>query len=44
MNNKKKNDKFLINFNATITEAIFKIQNNKRGDLLVKKNKNRITF
>jgi predicted transcriptional regulator len=39
MKNKKRNDKFLINFNATITEAIFKIQNNKRGDLLVKKNK-----
>ena len=32
-----KNDKFIINFNSTINEAIFKIQNNKRGDLLVKK-------
>ena len=36
---KKKYDNFTINYNATITDAIFKIQNNKRGDLLVTKNK-----
>jgi predicted transcriptional regulator len=36
---KPKHEKFLINFKATIIEAILKIQNNKRGDLLVVKNK-----
>ena len=34
-----KHEQFLINFNSSIIEAIFKIQNNKRGDLLVVKNK-----
>ena len=39
MNKKLKYENFLINYKATIIEAILKIQINKRGDLLVIKNK-----